>query len=222
MPHVYRMRRPFLYLVEVTILQCWHLVVACSGISYLNTPEEFSQGSKSTQLLYWGFLPYRLLSLIVSYYSLTCITNFKLWLWSSCVNCLIHLYEVAKSCPVPKAVCPRRKSFCSSPALSPRRCPHAGLMQKDLLMQKWCTHFMLLLRRHSAWQTGPNADHTHNVCLFLWGWHPSHSCSGRAQYLTFYCAVHLKSISMETEGSRWVFNPKCLLLQPVLLSLWSL
>lgn len=168
MPNAYRMQRPFLYLVGITIQQCWHLVVACSVISYLHiTPEEFhTEVFKEHTIVMLVFFSFQTTIFCVITRLLCALLIFKSWLWSSRVDCLtspIYLNEVAKPCPVPKAVCPRGKSFCFSlSALSARGSSHAGVMQKDLLMQKWCTS-CFSSGDGSAWQTDPEADHTHNV-----------------------------------------------------------
>lgn len=111
-PNAYRMQRPFLYLVGRTILQCWHLVVACSMMSYLSiTPEEFHRSVQRAYNYCVGFFfSFKLLSfvLLLTYY--VYYSFFKLCLWSSRVDCLIYLNKVAKSCLIPKGVCPRGKS----------------------------------------------------------------------------------------------------------------
>lgn len=72
MPKAYTIQRPFPYLVGITILQCWHLVVACSIISYLNMPEEFHTEvfKEHTTIVLGFFFPFRLLSFVwlLTYY----------------------------------------------------------------------------------------------------------------------------------------------------------
>lgn len=66
MPNAYTIQRPFPYLVGITILQCWHLVVACSIISYFNMPEEFHTEvfEEHTKIVLGFFFPFRLLSFV--------------------------------------------------------------------------------------------------------------------------------------------------------------
>lgn len=72
-------------------------------------------------------------------------------------------------------------------------------------------HFMFWLHRFtSVWQTDPSADYTRmyfsDITLSLL---TSQLVMKLLCAASFGCAVYLKSIFMKTEGSRHVFNSKC-------------
>lgn len=170
-----------------------------------------------TTIVLGFFFSFRLLSFVwlLTYYVhysffFSCGCEVLVWIVS-----LIYLNEVAKSCPIPKAVCPRGRSFpFSPPALSARGSSHAEVL-----------HFMPQLRK---WEMDCVADRSqgrpHSQCVFLWynilpagipvGHEVTACCVLTVQYTWRAFPWILKA-----QGESSILNDSCL--QPVLITVFE-
>lgn len=147
------MQNPFLFLAGTTILQCWHLVAVCSVIFWMSYLRNFTQPySKSIQLFCWGLFSLSDYYLLCSYSLIMCITHF---LSCDCeAICLTSLiWEVARTCPIPRAVCSRGKNFWFSPLCSFCKTIFSGRRNTEGSCNTAVIHFMLQLGRWSLWLT---------------------------------------------------------------------
>lgn len=225
MPNAYRMQRPFLHLVGITILQCWHLVAEpAQWFLILACLRNFTQRwNESIPLLCWAFFfPFRLLSFVLLL--IVCITHLlSCGCASSGVDCLLYLNEVGKSYPIAKPVCPRGKSFWFSPsALSARGSSHGGVMQKDLRMQKWCASCFSSGDGVRGRQIPTQATLTMYISP-IWRspcWYPSQSWSNRVLWvLTVQYTWRTFPQTLKAQGVWSILNVSYL--QPVLMTVFE-
>lgn len=118
------------------------MLTSCGGPLNVFLPYYYTWGISHTTIVLVFFISDYFSDYLLCCYSLLCITDFF-----SCgcevlmsIVSLIYLNEVAKSCPIPKASCPRSKkflvfSFCSFCKML-FSCSNNA---ENLLMQKWRT-----------------------------------------------------------------------------------